>query len=137
MAVAVDTQKFDVGGVLLDRPFKVRRLGHFGFNNVNMEESLHFYTKLLGFRLSDMNDFGGRAEDPKILEGLGDTKGYFTHHGGDHHSFVLFNKRVREALDKNRRFAPGITINQITWQVGSLKEVSDATPWVKERGCTI
>ena len=31
MTTTVDT-KYDVGGVLLDRPFKVRRLGHFGFN---------------------------------------------------------------------------------------------------------
>ena len=26
-------EKFDVGGVLLDRPFKIRRLGHFGSRN--------------------------------------------------------------------------------------------------------
>ena len=26
------TERYDVGGVYLPRPFKVRRLGHFGFN---------------------------------------------------------------------------------------------------------
>ena len=26
------TQRYDVGGVMLPRPFKIRRLGHFGFN---------------------------------------------------------------------------------------------------------
>jgi catechol 2,3-dioxygenase-like lactoylglutathione lyase family enzyme len=134
VAVALDTKQYNVGGVLLDRPFKVRRLGHFGFNNANMEDSLRFYTELLGFHISDVLDFGARVEDPKLIEGMGDPKGYFTHHGGDHHSFVLFNKRVREALDKSRRFAPGVTINQITWQVGSLQEVSEATPWIKSRG---
>ena len=30
-------KKYDVGGVLLDRPFKVRRLGHFGFDAIKME----------------------------------------------------------------------------------------------------
>ena len=25
-------KKYNVGGVALDRPFKIRRLGHFGFN---------------------------------------------------------------------------------------------------------
>ena len=47
-------------------------------------------------------------------------------HGTDHHSFVLFNKRVREARDKLRRFAPGVVINQISWQVGSLARSSTA-----------
>lgn len=26
-------QRYNVGGVMLDRPFKIRRLGHFGFND--------------------------------------------------------------------------------------------------------
>ena len=39
--------KYDVGGVLLDRPFKIRRLGHFGFNVVNMDEAKRFYICLL------------------------------------------------------------------------------------------
>ena len=30
-------EKFNVGGVLLNQPFKIRRLGHFGFNLVDME----------------------------------------------------------------------------------------------------
>ena len=29
--------RYDVGGVLLPRPFKIRRLGHFGFNAVRMD----------------------------------------------------------------------------------------------------
>ncbi|HLY67319.1 MAG TPA: VOC family protein, partial [Chloroflexota bacterium] len=133
MAIKVQAQKFDVGGVLLDRPFKVRRLGHFGFNNVHMEESLRFYTELLGFRISDVRNFGARAQ-PGQLDGMGDPNGYFTHHGGDHHSFVLFNKRVREALDTRREFRPGVTVNQITWQCGSLAEIGQATPWLQEHG---
>lgn len=131
MAVALDTKQYNVGGVMLDRPFKVRRLGHFGFNNVKVTDSLRFYTELLGFRVSDVMDMRARVDDPSVLEGMDDPNGYFTHHGGDHHSFVLFNKQVREKLDKNRRFAPGVTINQITWQVGSLQEVADATPWIE------
>jgi len=137
MAIAPRTELFNVGGVLLERPFKIRRLGHFGFNLVNVEEGRRFYTELLGFRISDANDPSARAKDPSILEGMGDPRGFFMHHGGDHHSFVMFNKRVREALDTRRRFAPGVTINQITWQVGSLREVGDAVPWLKEQGMTI
>jgi catechol 2,3-dioxygenase-like lactoylglutathione lyase family enzyme len=129
--------KFNVGGLLLNQPFKIRRLGHFGFNLVNMEEGVRFYTELLGFRISDNNDFSRRAKSPEQIAGLGDPRGYFTRYGSDHHALVLFNKRVREALDTRRRFKPGITINQITWQVGSLREVGDAIKWFGERGIEI
>ena len=80
---------YDVGGVKLDRPFKIRRLGHFGFNVNDMEESRHFYNTLLGFNISDVLEFAGRSP---ALEGVKETTGYFMHHGGDHHAFVIFPK---------------------------------------------
>ena len=51
---------YDVGGVLLERPFKIRRLGHFGFNVTRFDDAVHFYTDLLGFIVSDELDFAGR-----------------------------------------------------------------------------
>jgi catechol 2,3-dioxygenase-like lactoylglutathione lyase family enzyme len=123
--------KFNVGGVLLDQPFKIRRLGHFGFNLVDMDEGVRFYTDLLGFRVSDVMDYSRRAKDPAQLAGLGNPNGYFTRYGTDHHAMVLFPKRVRDAL--GRRDKPGVTINQITWQVGSLNEVGNAIKWFDER----
>ena len=138
MATLTTTQtRFNVGGILLKQPFKIRRLGHFGFNVVNMEECLHFYSDLLGFRISDVLDFANVVPDPSVFAGLGETRGYFTRYGGDHHAFVLFPKLVYEKLATLRSGhppRPGITINQITWQVGSLGEVSRATRWFQERG---
>jgi len=125
-------KKFNVGGVLLDQPFKIRRLGHFGFNLVAMDEGVRFYTELLGFRISDILDYSRRATRPEQLAGLGDPRGYFTRYGTDHHALVLFNKRVRDAL--GRGDMPGVTINQITWQVGSLSEVGNAIRWFTEGG---
>jgi catechol 2,3-dioxygenase-like lactoylglutathione lyase family enzyme len=124
--------KFDVGGVLLNQPFKIRRLGHFGFNLSDMEAGVHFYVDLLGFRISDVMDYSRRAKDPAQVAGLGDPNGYFTRYGTDHHAMVLFPKRVRDALGRNEQ--PGITVNQITWQVGSLAEVGNAIKWFNERG---
>ena len=124
--------KFNVGGVLLDQPFKIRRLGHFGFNLGNMEAGVHFYVDLLGFRISDVMDYSRRARDPGQVAGLGDPNGYFTRYGTDHHAMVLFPKRVRDALGRQEQ--PGITVNQITWQVGSLAEVGNAIKWFNERG---
>ena len=133
--MVTQAQKYNIGGVLLDRPFKIRRLGHFGFNLVNMDEGVRFYTDLLGFRVSDVIDFSRRAKNPDQIAGLGDPKGYFTRYGGDHHALVLFNKRVRDALGRGDK--PGVTINQITWQVGSLREVGGAIQWFSERGIKI
>ena len=125
-------EKFNVGGVLLDRPFKIRRLGHFGFNLSNMDEGRRFYVDLLGFKVSDFMDYSRRAQSPEQVAGLGDPHGYFTRYGTDHHSLVLFPKRVRDAL--GRAEAPGVTVNQITWQVGSMREVSAAIQWFKQHG---
>jgi catechol 2,3-dioxygenase-like lactoylglutathione lyase family enzyme len=126
---------FNVGGVLLRQPFKIRRLGHFGFNLENMEKGVPFYIDLLGFRISDVMDYSKRAKSPEQVAGLGDPNGYFTRYGTDHHAMVLFPKRVRDALGRTEK--PGITVNQITWQVGSLREVGAAIKWFGERNIKI
>ena len=131
MATTVQT-KFDVGGILLDRPFKVRRLGHFGFNVERIEECRHFYSDLLGFNVSDIAGMGSRLSEEQQAA-IGDTRGFFMRHNTDHHTFVLFNKKVMETLNPQRAGSP-VTINQITWQVGSLAEVSNAAKWLQETG---
>ena len=133
--MASNGNHYNVGGVLLPRPFKVRRLGHFGFNAVKMAESREFYTALLGFKPSDVLDFGTMPWAPQGVD-LGDTRGYFMRYGTDHHAFVLFNRRVLEHRP-DRKFAPEVTINQITWQCGSLREIMDAHTYFQDRGVPI
>lgn len=60
-----EKKQYSVGGVMLDRPFKIRRLGHFGFNSDRMKESVRFYRDLLGFYESDVLDF-------KAIPGVGE-----------------------------------------------------------------
>jgi catechol 2,3-dioxygenase-like lactoylglutathione lyase family enzyme len=134
-AMASNGNRYNVGGVLLPRPFKVRRLGHFGFNAIKMTESREFYTALLGFKPSDVLDFGAMPWAPRGID-LGDTRGYFMRYGTDHHAFVLFNRRVLEHRP-DRKFAPEITINQITWQCGSLREITDAHTYFQGQGVPI
>jgi catechol 2,3-dioxygenase-like lactoylglutathione lyase family enzyme len=126
----ISSTKFDVGGVMLDRPFKIRRLGHFGFNCANFDECVDFYTRLLGFSISDPIDFSGRIEDEAVKKKLGNLTGYFTRHGSDHHSFVLFPKPLMDHMG-GRSNNSEVTINQITWQVGSLREVTGAEDWLR------
>jgi catechol 2,3-dioxygenase-like lactoylglutathione lyase family enzyme len=126
-------EEFDVGGVRLPRPFKLLRLGHFGVNVEDAEVSRDFYTRLIGFRVSDPIDFGMRL--PEAERGQhGGAVGYFTRHGGDHHSFVIFPRRVMRRLNPHYGKHPEVTINQITWQVSSLREVVEGFDWFKRRG---
>ncbi len=121
--------KYNVGGILLDRPFKIRRLGHFGFNVTDLDAAYHFYSDLLGFRASDEFARGG----------------WFMRFGTDHHAFALFRKPPADnsaipaapaapaAVDRQYR-KPDITINQITWQTQSLTEPVNAVDYLLERG---
>ena len=127
-------QRYDVGGVLLERPFKIRRLGHFGFNVNKVEECREFYGDLLGFTVSDKADFSRAPWFPKGQD-LG-PQGYFMRYGSDHHAMVLFSKPVMD-VRADRKFAPEVTINQITWQCGSLKEITSAHTYFEEQQVAI
>jgi catechol 2,3-dioxygenase-like lactoylglutathione lyase family enzyme len=118
--VLTGTKKYNVGGVLLDRPFKLRRLGHFGFNAENMEACAHFYIDLLGFRISDPAGPNGE-------------RGFFLRYGSDHHAFVLFRKQAADSSQAlPPHYRPDNDINQITWQLQSLREVVDATQYLRD-----
>ena len=135
MAVNGGNGKHNVGGVLLDQPFKIRRLGHFGVNAIDMAGALRFYKDLLGFRIVDVRDTFKGKPVPDALKEFGDPNGYFFRYGSDHHALVIYNQRLRMAMDKTgKRFRHGRTINQITWQVGSLAEVYAGDAWMKSIG---
>ncbi len=114
------TNKYNVGGVMLDRPFKIRRLGHFGFNGTNMDACWKFYVDLLGFKVSQPTAGGG----------------FFGRHNGDHHSMVIFDRKLVEerlkASGSSAHIRAENDINQITWQVQSLNEVWQGTKYFKD-----
>ena len=47
------SRMYDVGGVLLARPFKARRLGHFALWQTDLEMARRLYVGVLGFRHTD------------------------------------------------------------------------------------
>ena len=140
--MATTQQKsYNVGGVKLPRPFKIRRLGHFGFNSSHMEESMHFYRDLLGFKISDPLNFKGNPERAAMLKDVSDedAKGVFMHHGSDHHSFVLFPRKAIDVMGRGSGHDGDgdVDINQITWQCGSLAEVMEGETYFNERNVPI
>jgi catechol 2,3-dioxygenase-like lactoylglutathione lyase family enzyme len=125
------TEKFAVGGVLYDRPFKIRRLNHFGVSVDNTAESAAFYRDVLGFAVSDALDLQKYDPGP-WLDSVPDKHVYFLRHNSDHHTFVLMPRPWIEHREPPAR--SDITVNQITWQVGSLREVVEARLWLAELG---
>jgi catechol 2,3-dioxygenase-like lactoylglutathione lyase family enzyme len=133
MTTVVDN-RYDVGGVMLARPFKVRRLGHFGLHLQRLPEGLRFYTELLGYRLSDTLDFRTTSPHPEAFEGVDDPRAFFMRYNGDHHAFVLGSKQAADA----RRGGKGHdSTGQMSYQVGGLSEVANTVPWLAERGLKI
>src|SRR5690606_975138 len=86
-------QTYDVGGVKLARPFRIRRLGHFGINVHDPEVSRVFYEDLLGLRVTDRLDLTGRLPEEELVK-HGPRIGYFTRCNAEHHSFVFFPRRA-------------------------------------------
>jgi catechol 2,3-dioxygenase-like lactoylglutathione lyase family enzyme len=123
---------YDVGGVRYPQPFKIRRLGHFGFNIPDLQSGIDFYSRLLGFRITDTRDLSkvpGREELARRLE---DPRIVFMSHNSDHHAFLLAHKSLG-AIFGDDAVSKDITVNQITWQVGSMEEVFAAADYFRDR----
>jgi len=71
------SRMYDVGGVLLARPFKARRLGHFALWQTDLNMARRLYVDVLGFRHTD------------TVERDGKPVAVFTSHGTDHHSLAV------------------------------------------------
>jgi catechol 2,3-dioxygenase-like lactoylglutathione lyase family enzyme len=125
---------YDVGGVRLPRPFKIRRLGHTGFNVSSFDKAIEFYTRILGFRVTDSIDVKTMPGLPEGVQAIEDGRGTFLTYGSDHHAFVLLHKSVDDVLGRS---IPGITLNQITWQVNTLSEVVEGGKFLTGQGTEI
>ena len=131
------TQSYDVGGVRMARPFKIRRFGHFGFNLNQLDEAVPFYTDELGFQVTDdMNVFDILGDGP--LQEYARTivtnpRMVFTSNSSDHHA-VLLSHKTFGTLAGNDAIAKDNTVSQITWQVGTLDEVLDGAEFLTASG---
>ena len=118
------SRMYDVGGVLLPRPFKARRLGHFALWQTDLDMARRFYVDVLGFRHTD------------TVERDGNPVAVFTSHGTDHHSLAAIHASTAEGVRK-AHYENGVLVNQISFQVGTLEEVAHAYDYFAERQVTI
>ena len=118
------SRMYDVGGVLLARPFKARRLGHFALWQTDLDMARQLYVDVLGFRHTD------------TVQRDGKPVAVFTSHGTDHHSLAAIHACTAEGVRK-AHYENGVLVNQISFQVGTLEEVANAHEYFAQRQVTI
>src|ERR1700730_5245243 len=127
-----NVKTYDVGGVRMARPFKIRRFGHFGFNLDRLDEAVPFYTDELGFRVTDDMNLFDMLEGPMLEYAravITNPRMLFTSNSSDHHAVLLAHKTFGTLIG-NDAIAKDNTVSQITWQVGTLDEVHDGAEYL-------
>jgi catechol 2,3-dioxygenase len=97
---------------------RIKKLGHVGIFVRDVEKSKRFYTEILGFNVSDVNEKG-------IV---------FLRCGTDHHDTVLIplpDEKQSSASQERRE------IQQISYEVNRVEDLKEALKFLKENGVTI
>src|SRR6267378_1520864 len=81
-------------------PIRIRKIGHVGLYCRDLAKMVDFYTGVLGFKVSDVNEKGMT----------------FLRFGGDHHSFVL----AKMPDDEQKKGAGATLLQQIAMEVATL-----------------
>jgi catechol 2,3-dioxygenase-like lactoylglutathione lyase family enzyme len=97
----------------------------------NVDACRRFYGDLLGFDISDTLNIGQLVGLSESDVGAENMLVYFMRHNTDHHSFALFPMKTIKAVseDPDQHLD---SVNQVTWQVGSLREVIAAEHYLAE-----
>lgn len=108
----------------IDRTAPNLRFSHFGMSVRDLARSEDFYTRLLGFTVTDR----GQALNMSLV--------FLSRDPREHHQIVLATGRPAEMPPNtaNRDFGP--VINQVSFQIGSLSDLRALHARVKAEGVT-
>ena len=98
-------------------PIQVRKLGHLVYEVSDVDRSTKFWTEIMGFTVSDLNEFGM----------------VFLRSTGDHHSIALVptKKKVRPPQDA------GLQFHHLAMEVDNVDVLFQARDFLRERGIPI
>lgn len=100
-------------------PVKIRKLGHVVFRVRDVERSVKFYTEILNFRVSDVNERGM----------------VFFNWGGDHHGLAVMQAATGEAAEQPAEEQLGLS--HFALEVGSIDELFAIRDFLKRKGVPI
>lgn len=98
-------------------PVKVKKLGHTVFNVSDIEKTTKFWTEIMGFKVSDVNEHGM----------------VFLRHGSDHHTVALAPAKEGGELPEKGR----VGFDHCAFEVGSVTELFKIREFLRAKGVTI
>ncbi|HEY6824430.1 MAG TPA: VOC family protein, partial [Steroidobacteraceae bacterium] len=119
-AAEVGDEKYDVGGILLARPFKIVRHGPVRLFVNDMAAMLGFYRDDLGYAVTEEIDYRGH-------------RCVFLRANTEHHSLALYPAALREELGLSAH----TTLMSFGLQVGSYRQLRDAVDFLAQQGVPI
>jgi catechol 2,3-dioxygenase-like lactoylglutathione lyase family enzyme len=105
-----------VGGIMLQRPFKLTKIGPVNLFVADLDRSERFYTELLGFTKTEDIEYRGH-------------RCVYLRCGTDHHCISLFPVTLRSELGLN----PSTTLMSIGMQVASYRQLNDAIAFLRQK----
>jgi catechol-2,3-dioxygenase len=106
-----------VGGVMLQRPFKVTKIGPVNLFVSDIDQSERFYTELMGLTKTEEVSYRGH-------------RCVYLRCGTDHHVIGLFPRALRDQLGLN----PKTTLMSIGVQVATYAQLKAAVTFLREKG---
>jgi len=95
-------------------PINVKKLGHFVYEVSDIDRSVRFWTEIMGFRISDRNEFGM----------------VFLRHGTDHHSIGLVEVKNRTRPEAGEK----LRCQHLAMEVKDVQTLLEAREFLKENG---
>ena len=114
----IDVDELNVLARPKGMPFRIGRLGHVVINVRDVARSVHFYTEILGFEISDI------YPDAMVPGGMA-----FLRCNPDHHGIALVGSLSAEAEN--------VELNHIAFEVATLEEVLRARDHLRDHGVSI
>ncbi|HUZ75328.1 MAG TPA: VOC family protein [Stellaceae bacterium] len=96
-------------------PIKVRKIGHLVYEVSDVERSRKFWTEMLGFTVSDTNEFGM----------------VFLRTAADHHTIALMPGKAP------RRATEGLKVDHLALELASIDELLAAREFLKSHGVPV
>ncbi len=98
-------------------PIHVRKLGHLVYEVSDVDRSTKFWTEIMGFTVSDLNEFGM----------------VFLRSEGDHHSIALVPTKKKARPDHDA----GLQFHHLAMEVDNVDVLFRARDFLRERGIPI
>src|SRR5260221_6511470 len=111
--------RFDVDGVLLERPFKITKIGPVRLFVDDVAQAEAFYTERLGLTKSEESTYRG-------------ARCVFLRCGAEHHSLALYPKELRGVLGLSAH----TTCMSFGVELANYAQLRAAKDFLKSSGCT-